>query len=454
MGSTGVALGELTTLFQLGTVGDVDDSQLLERFLAGRDHASEAAFATLVERHGPMVMRLCLRRLGDSHDAQDAFQATFLVLVKRAHSIRNQKSVASWLFGVACRVTSRAKRDEARRSSKERRSVDISGPFKSVADPAETWPELYEEIDRLPERYRLPIVLHYLENLSYDQVAQQIGRPLRTVQTRLARGRERLRTRLIRRGLGTSFGLLIASHAKDGFTSETCRAFAWNVARTASRFTTGSVSHFASAKVVSMAYGVNRIMFMNKVASGAMLVLAMGGIGVGAVVFAQQGRGDKPATDQNQPKSSKAARTDFGEVGPVSVESKNRLIHKMLDEEIEADFENIPLGDLLKHIKKSSTGPNDNGIPIYVEPAGLSEAGQTMESPRSISVATKIKIRDLLTMALSHDGLSFAVKDGLLIIDSRTAIAQIRLEDRLDGLESKLDRILKAVEGRAKPPAQ
>jgi RNA polymerase sigma factor (sigma-70 family) len=217
VGSSDVTLGELATLFQVGTVGDVDDNQLLERFLSGQDRASEAAFAALVERHGPMVLRLCRRRLGDPHDAQDAFQATFLVLVKRARSIRSQKSVASWLFGVACRVASRAKRDGARRNANERCAAEMAGRLSLDDSPPETWTELYEEIGRLPEKYRLPIVLHYLEHLTYEQVAKQIECPLRTVQTRLARGRDRLRSRLTRRGLGTSAGLLVAARATDVF---------------------------------------------------------------------------------------------------------------------------------------------------------------------------------------------------------------------------------------------
>ncbi|WP_406697035.1 sigma-70 family RNA polymerase sigma factor [Singulisphaera sp. Ch08] len=278
MGTSDVALGELTTLFQFGTVGDVDDNQLLDRFLSSRDSGAEAAFAALVERHGPMVLGICRRRLGDPHDAQDAFQTTFLVLVKRAHSIRNQKSVASWLFGVACRVTARAKRDEARRIAKERHAAKMLEALKPVDGPLESWSELYEEVERLPDKYRLPIVLHYFEHMSYEQVAKRVDCPLRTVQTRLARGRERLRSRLRRRGLETSAGLLVAAQTKDVCSLEFSKALAWKLARDASRFASESLSPLVSAKVASWTSGVLRTMIMTKLVSASVVAMAIGGL--------------------------------------------------------------------------------------------------------------------------------------------------------------------------------
>ena len=115
-GSTGtVLLKHLHTLYDVGVIGDLTDGQLLERFVIRRDAAAEAVFSTLIERHGPMVLRVCLQVLGNSHDADDAFQATFLVLVRNAGAIRRRDSVASWLYGVAQRVAMRAKADATRR---------------------------------------------------------------------------------------------------------------------------------------------------------------------------------------------------------------------------------------------------------------------------------------------------------------------------------------------------
>ncbi len=116
----------LRTLYRVGVVGDLTDGQLLERFVAGRDESAEAGFAALVERHGPMVLRVCRQILGDAHDAEDAFQATFLVLARRAGSVRKRESVASWLYGIAQRVARRSQADAARRREHERRRAAMT----------------------------------------------------------------------------------------------------------------------------------------------------------------------------------------------------------------------------------------------------------------------------------------------------------------------------------------
>src|SRR5262249_34927641 len=160
------ALKHLATLFRVGTVAGLSDGQLLDRFLDGPDEAAEAAFAVLVERHGPMVLRVCRQALGDPHDAEDAAQATFLVLARRARSTRRADSVASWLYGVACRVSARAKADAARRRARERRGVEVAAKAAVEGGRPEPWTELHEELGRLPEKFRLPIVLFHLEGLS------------------------------------------------------------------------------------------------------------------------------------------------------------------------------------------------------------------------------------------------------------------------------------------------
>ncbi len=197
-GPSTAVLKQLNTLFQVGAVGGLTDGQLLDRFVQQRD---EAAFAALVERHGPMVLRVCRSRLGDRHDAEDAFQATFLVLAQKARSIRESEAVAGWLLGVAGRVSAKAQAAARRRSIAEQKAV-LSADLATAESPPEPWAELYDELERLPEKYRLPLVLCYLEGLTYEQAAVRLGCPVRTVQSRLARGRERLRGRLERRGSG------------------------------------------------------------------------------------------------------------------------------------------------------------------------------------------------------------------------------------------------------------
>jgi len=187
---------------------DHSDRVLLARFIAQGDHA---AFTALVHRHGPMVRGVCQRLLGPSADVDDAFQATFLLLVRKAVSIRKADSVASWLYGVAYRVARGIRNGVARRHAMERKAVQ-----RAPDDPGmlAAWREvcvlLDEELQRLPEKYRAPLVLCYLEGLTRDEAARQLGWSLRTACRRLTKARELLRARLARRGLTLSAGLLAA----------------------------------------------------------------------------------------------------------------------------------------------------------------------------------------------------------------------------------------------------
>jgi len=185
---------------------DQPDGQLLERFVVQRD---EAAFGALVHRHGPMVLGVCQRVLGDLHAAEDSFQATFLVLVRRAASLARHKPVGGWLHAVAQRVALKARAQTAARRIKERR-VDIM-PRAEPLDEL-TWQELRgvldEEIARLPEKYRTAIVLCYFEGRSHDKAAKELGVPKRSLTSRVERGRELLRQRLVRRGITLSVGAL------------------------------------------------------------------------------------------------------------------------------------------------------------------------------------------------------------------------------------------------------
>src|SRR5262249_29781735 len=155
------------------SVAGMSEGKLLERFLARRD---EAAFEALVARFGPMVLGVCRGRLDDPHAVEDAFQGTFLVLVKKAGSIRDPELLGNWLYGVAHRVATRARADAARRRSRERQgeTVDVEGP---IEDPArrELRPLVHEEVNRLPEKYRLPIVLCDLDGRTHEEAARLLG---------------------------------------------------------------------------------------------------------------------------------------------------------------------------------------------------------------------------------------------------------------------------------------
>lgn len=194
----------LAGLWASGTFREVEDSELLARYVQRRDDRSEAAFRALVERHGAMVLNVCRQVLGDPHDAQDSAQAVFLILARKAGSIRNRGSVAPWLHGVARRVASRARlRAGVRRSAEARTLAAVARPeaIPSASETGVDWEVVHDEVARLPEKYRALVVLCYLEGLTYEEAARRAGCPVGTVRVRLSRARDRLRSRLERRGI-------------------------------------------------------------------------------------------------------------------------------------------------------------------------------------------------------------------------------------------------------------
>ena len=205
----GSAINQLQTLFHWGAIGTWTDSQLVTLFLTDEE-GSEAAFRVLIHRHGPMVLGLCRRVLGDEHSAEDAFQATFLVLVKKAGGLRDCNLLSNWLYGVALRIANKEKAKGARRRVVERQATERALEAAGDVDRAELRSVIDEEIRRLPERYRVPLVLCHLEGLRHDEVAKRLGCPVGTVESRLSRAREQLRDRLTRRGLAPTASALTA----------------------------------------------------------------------------------------------------------------------------------------------------------------------------------------------------------------------------------------------------
>jgi RNA polymerase sigma factor (sigma-70 family) len=203
----GTSIQGLQTLFHWGAIGNWSDSQLLTLFLSDEE-GSEAAFRVLIHRHGPMVLGVCRRVLGDEHAAEDAFQATFLVLVRKARGLQDSNLLGHWLYGVALRVAGKEKAGRARRRGAERQVPVPSADVLPNFEQAELRTVIDEEIKRLPERFRVPLVLCHLEGLRHDEVARRLGCPVGTVESRLSRAREQLRERLERRGLAPTASVL------------------------------------------------------------------------------------------------------------------------------------------------------------------------------------------------------------------------------------------------------
>jgi RNA polymerase sigma factor (sigma-70 family) len=258
--------------------GGSSDRDLLDRFVRQHD---EAAFTALVRRHGPMVFSVCRRILRNSHDAEDACQAAFLVLARKAAAVRNQDSVGSFLHGVAYRVAVRLLRDVARRQGRERPMEDL--PQRDSADV--TWREvrsiLDAELHRLPARFQAPLLLCYLEGKTRDEAAQELGWSLGTLRGRLDRGREMLRARLARRGLGLSaalFATLLGQQAAQALPP----ILEINLIKAVLYGAAGQAP--PSARVAALAAGVTKAMSMTKVKIAATVVVAASLLGLGTML--------------------------------------------------------------------------------------------------------------------------------------------------------------------------
>lgn len=259
---------------------DETDGQLLNRFIA---HHDEAAFRVLLERYGPMVMGVCRRALMDQHDVEDAFQATFLVLVRKAAGIQGQELVGNWLYGVAVRIARRARRTAARRGLPSGGVPDMAIPgLQNETDIQEVRLLLDEELQRLPRKYRVPMVLCYLEGQTNEATARYLRCPAGTVKTRLAKGRELLRARLERRGLTLSAGAVAAVLAPEAVQAAVAPALADATLQAAALYVTGTAAGAVAAPVVSLMEGALREMLIARLQTMAAVLVLLAAFGAGA----------------------------------------------------------------------------------------------------------------------------------------------------------------------------
>ena len=260
---SGILTRDFQMLFGVGAIAGLTDAQLFRQFAANRDSGAQAAFAALVARHGPMVLRVCGTTLRDLTDIEDAFQATFLVLARKARSIREPDSVSSWLFGVALRTASNARLAAIRRRRHERQWAAAATRSQAEEDGDDLKSALWEEVDRLAEKYRAPVVLCYLEGLTHEAAARRLGWPVGTVEGRLARARGLLRSRLTRRGLTPAIGLLGTSTFAQAAPTAIAGVIADSTARAAMFFIDGrtAASDVIPIRVAALAERVLTTMF-------------------------------------------------------------------------------------------------------------------------------------------------------------------------------------------------
>jgi RNA polymerase sigma factor (sigma-70 family) len=331
--ATETLVHSLESLFDGGSVGGLSDRQLLERFNAARDAAGEAAFAALVARHGRMVLDLCHQLLGDVHHAEDAFQAVFFVLARKAPSIREPDLLANWLYGVALRTARYAKFQVDHRRVKEGAdAMRHHGPGKSAAlvlvgrppeQPAidrEEAEALHREINRLPSSFRLPVVLCYFEGLTLDEAARRLNCPAGTLRSRLARAREKLRRGLIRRGIALPAGTVAAALAPRSAGASVSSHLCETTTRAAIGFVAGQSG---APLAVSLAREVLRSMVIHKVKAISLTLLLLGAFATSA------GYLTRSLARNNDPPRSAAVTPD--DANPKPAAGRMFVVGRVLD---------------------------------------------------------------------------------------------------------------------------
>ncbi len=399
-GDHGSIAGMIGRLFEAGTTAGLGDGALLERFLARGD---DSAFEAILRRHGPMVLGVCRRILDDPDEVADAFQATFLVLVKKARSIRDREALATWLHGVARRVAVRARVDSRRRLARER-----SGAEGLIVDPESKAPradrlELQElrsaidgELERLPARYRGPVILCDLEGWTHEQAAAQLGCPVGTVKSRLSRGREQLRARLVRRGLAPSAALIAATLAADSAQAVPVELANLTLAAASRIAGGGAVSAGASsAGAARLTKGVLRSMLMIKLqlASAVLAAAAIATTGVRALV----GPASPPSGPKNPVAAARPQVAPAPAARPDAPPAERGVVRSQLSNGLKI---------VLRPIKGS---PNTAMVVVYAiggdhDPQGLSGLGHTIEHVYLTSAAGDRKARTTEELSRGNSG--------------------------------------------------
>jgi RNA polymerase sigma factor (sigma-70 family) len=322
----GAALRQIGSLFTDGVFAGLSDAQLLERFLS---HGDAGAFEALLGRHGPMVLSVCRGILRDRHDAEDAFQATFLVLVKTGGTIRGRDALGGWLHRVAHRIANQANIAAARQRRLERQvgQMAVATSTNGPAASDEWLPMLHEEINRLPEKYRLAVVYCDLEGMTQAQAAGQLHWGKRTLQQRLAEGRARLRRRLARRGLApdaAALGAVLLREARAAVPA------AWNEAtvRAAVAVVNPAITVWAvSPAARQLAHEVFKVMWLQKLTLASLTLLAAGLIawGASAALVSHQDEPSQKSAAGPGPATQRPAEATVPQPGPTPSDTPGKV---------------------------------------------------------------------------------------------------------------------------------
>jgi RNA polymerase sigma factor (sigma-70 family) len=293
------------------------DGELLEAFVTRRD---EAYFEALVRRHGPMVLGVCRRILRNPHDAEDAFQAAFLVLARRAAAVVPRDLVGNWLYGVAYRTALAARRTAARRRSRERQVDAMPEPSARAEETwQELWPLLDRELNRLPARYRAPVVLCHLEGRTRKEAARQLGLPVGTVSGRLTTALRLLAKRLRRQGLALSVGALTGALSPQAASACVPPALLAAAVRAAPLLAAGQTAPgVVAAEVTALAKGVVKSMLLTRLKVLSLVLLAVAALGGGAALVVSR----TPAAGQAEARDTERPDTAAPESARTAVQAK------------------------------------------------------------------------------------------------------------------------------------
>ena len=410
------ALRQLRDLLQDGSLAALTDGQLLERFVR-RGAAAETAFAALVERHGPMVMQVCRALLRDVHGAEDAFQATFLVLARRAGSIREPDLLANWLYGVAHRTARKARAHAMRRRSREVSEANMGAldtlgreePHDLRVDQREQTALVHEELARLPEKERAAVVFCCLEELTIDEAARRLRCTPGAVRGRLAQARARLRARLVRRGVAVPIAVIAAVLSARSSAAAVPPALGAATTRAALGFTSGA----ASAGVVWMASSVSRIMLLSELRVPVAAVLVVAALAAGVAGWARAGnRVGRPgvrqaASTRAEPLADQRALLEGMDWYVLGVDPAHRTV----------SLSDLPMQQGARSLSIVNAGE-------VLGPSGLTLRGVPVAADARVTIDGR---------AARLDSVQFGMRVSVVLAPGRFVLSEIRSAERPHG---------------------
>jgi RNA polymerase sigma factor (sigma-70 family) len=384
--------------------GELSDGQLLQRF---RRDCDPAAFEQLMRRHGRVVLLACRRQLREPHDVEDCFQAVWLILARKAGSIRRPELLASWLYGVARHTAIQARASDARRRARE---LQAARPEAVPPDArAEWWEALDRELSRLPEAYRIAVLLCDVEGIDYKEAARRLGWPAGTLAGRLARARRLLSRRLARHGIV----LTVATVAQELAAPADAAVAAALAAGTGGSAVLvagapGRLAELASSQAMQLAQEVLHIMHLTKLKIVAAVLMTAVVAGLGGSLVPWVGRGG-PGTEA---RAQDGAGADAAGQGQAAEPARQPRPEDKLAAIVSVDFKDEPLEKALEHLRKQT------GLNIVADWKELNDQGVTKDQPITLHL-DKVRARTVLRNLERSIGLSYYFEDGVMTVTTQ-----------------------------------